>query len=558
MAVVPLLIFGATTQRWGVELVTVAGQVRLTQEAAAVARELARERTAAEERLRILARFAPQDSASLSSFVTDLQGDQIRFEYLEVMDSDGGLLSRVGAAPEAVWRCGANGRTSLARVEASAARDGLRWAAAYWMGDHLDGDGSRRVTVIDPEGTILYSYACEPDLPDLPPDAGRGANPVGAASIETGDGPVQLGYASAEGAPWIAIATDPAALAAPVQRLFQTYWWFVLALALITFVAFSLILKRVTLSIEDLTKAAEQVGAGELRPWLPPPGRDEVGRLTMAFSRMTDRLRTTLELADRNGRLAVMGQLSSYLAHEIRNPLSAVKMNLQRLQRWQSKGQISERFAEPIQVSLAEVDRLSDTVSNVLELGGAQSHPAELMSLHGLVTECGTLLENQFERVGVDLHLQLEAQGDSIVGRPGQLKGAIINLMLNALDAQPEGGSLRIRSALVPHGASDGGPVIRLSFLDDGPGVPPELRDRILEPFFTTKQLGSGIGLAVASRTVRASGGDLVLEQPTSLRQGAEFVVTLPLAPAGSDVEASVSRLPPWMEAPAATRQSSL
>ena len=357
-------------------------------------------------------------------------------------------------------------------------------------------------------------------------------------------------YAPVEGTPWTAVITTSASLRGPVGRIFRNYWWFVFGVGAATLLAFSLLMRRVTSSIEDLTRAADRVGQGELRPWLPPPGTDDVGRLTLAFSRMTDRLRAKLELADRNARLAVIGQLSGYLAHEIRNPLSAVKMNLQRLQRWERQGQLPEHCREPIDVSLKEVDRLSRTVSDVLQLGHAQDQASDVVSVHEVVTEAIQLLQNEFDRSNVEIRSELRAQSDRVRARAGQLKGAVINLMLNALEAQPGGGALRIRSALVPGDGGKRGPRLELRFRDDGPGVPSEIRDRILEPFFTTKQHGSGIGLAVASQGIRENGGELFLEEPARLHQGAEFVISFPLAALSSDVDSlpKVPQLAPWME----------
>lgn len=553
MAIVPLLVFAGATQRWGLEVVALATEVRVAREVAAVARALDQEEEAAEQTLRALAAFAPADGDALTPFVADATAvsEPRHFEYIQVLGPGGEVLSRAGAVPQDPARCDEGGWSSLARVEVPG--EGATWMGGYWVGRSIGRDLDKRITVVDGEGAIVFSTSCTSAPPTLPPGAGEGGTRAGSFTMEVDGTPTQVAFAGVEGRPWTAVVQANASFMDPVERMFRTYWWFVLVLAFITFLAFSLMLKRVTSSIEDLTRAAERVGEGELRPWLPPPGGDEVGRLTLAFSKMTDRLRETLEMVDRNSRLAVMGQLSSYLAHEIRNPLSAVKMNLQRLQRWQRQGELPDRCAVPIEVSLSEVDRLSRTVSNVLQLGRAQSQDPERVSLHRLVSECSALLENEFASKGVELRLDLQPGGDEVLVRSGQIKGAIINLMLNAIEAQPEGGALSIRSRLAPGGASGRDPHIRLHFRDEGPGVPAHVRDRILEPFFTTKQQGSGIGLAVASQGVRDNGGELFLAESTELGQGAEFVITLPLAPMGSDEgDLGGRKLPPWMEHEAA------
>lgn len=125
--------------------------------------------------------------------------------------------------------------------------------------------------------------------------------------------------------------------------------------------------------------------------------------------------------------------------------------------------------------------------------------------------------------------MDLDAEADLILARPGQVKSVILNLMLNALEAQPNGGFLNIRSELT-RSRRFGGPAVTVRFSDGGPGVSPDVRKRIFEPFFTTKSGGSGIGLAVADRAVRDNHGRLFLEAFPRSGSGAEFVMTFPLA----------------------------
>jgi signal transduction histidine kinase len=244
---------------------------------------------------------------------------------------------------------------------------------------------------------------------------------------------------------------------------------------------------------------------------------------------MLERIREMMSQVDQSGRLAVVGQLSAYFAHEIRNPLTSIKLNLQRLKRWTLQGRVPEFCLEPLEISLREVERLSASVSDVLQLSKAQDSPQTVLSLHDQVEEAVHLLIGRFMGQGVELRLDLDADADLVTARSGQVKSVILNLMVNALEAQPRGGFLEIRSELTRSPAVQG-PAVSLRFKDGGAGVPPELRDRIFEPFFTTKAGGSGIGLAVAARAVRDNGGRLSLETSPDAGSGAEFVMVLPLA----------------------------
>jgi nitrogen-specific signal transduction histidine kinase len=153
------------------------------------------------------------------------------------------------------------------------------------------------------------------------------------------------------------------------------------------------------------------------------------------------------------------------------------------------------------------------------------------------------------------LKLDLDAEADRVLARVGQVKSVILNLMVNSLEAQPDGGWLEIHSELA-RGSDLGSPLVAVHFKDNGGGIPSEIRDRVFEPFFTTKAGGSGIGLAMASQAVQDCGGSLYLEPSLSAESGAEFVVALPLAAVEAAVTMDVAQdLESWSGVPARWRQ---
>jgi signal transduction histidine kinase len=465
---------------------------------------------------------------------------------LRLEDRQGALLAQIGEPPATSFRCsgGVGSRiTEMVRAVPSS-RGAVSASFAFWSSSLIDRarlPGDHSVMVVDrSDGTVVYSDRCDVLRAgsSILPDA------AGAPALAAGDRMREFQFRSGgerhfgvfldvSDLPWRVVATtSPTAVLAPLGQLHISYWAFVLVLALSTVLAFSMLLGRVTRSLRDLTRAAEEIGKGELDPWLPVPGGGEVGQLTEAFSRMLERIRQMMAQVNQNGRLAVVGQMSAYLAHEIRNPLSSIKLNLQRLQRWTRSRQLPEFCAEPIEISLKEVNRLAAAVSGVLQLSRNNDRPRELLSLHSLTQEAVELLSEKARRHNVDLRLRLDAEADRIRARPGQVKSVVVNLMVNAMEAQPEGGFLTVESKLVK-GREGEGPLVALRFRDGGSGVPKEIRERIFEPFFTTKEAGSGIGLAVALQGVLENGGRLLLEETPESRAGAEFVMAFPLASAG-------------------------
>jgi signal transduction histidine kinase len=153
------------------------------------------------------------------------------------------------------------------------------------------------------------------------------------------------------------------------------------------------------------------------------------------------------------------------------------------------------------------------------------------------------LLGMQLNRNGIELEIRREAFADRVMASSEQLKGVLINLFLNAADAMPRGGVLRIwthNDAVLADR-----PGIKLHLADNGAGISPELRDRIFDPFFTTKRDGSGIGLPLALHTLRLYGGDLVYEKRSEIEPGTEFIVSLPLMEFSEDLAPISSPAPP-------------
>lgn len=469
--------------------------------------------------------------------------------FLQVSDPSGLTRTLRGSVPEKRIRRSDRGDSRL--LEFTAALPGHGEAGSlrvgYWASDLLPrGGGSSLISLVlldARDGEIVFGDGSSAlsagetveSYPGLTSAVTAQGNPSGVFRFRDADGARLGAYFRTSDERWALVASSSSRTAlASLNRLVTAYWAFVLALAVITAFAFSFLLGHFTKSLTDLAQAAERIGAGELDQWLPLPSSGEVGKLTLAFNRMLERFKEMMNQVDQSGRLAVVGQLSAYLAHEIRNPLSSIKMNLQRLERWTHLGRLPESCLEPLEISLREVERLTASVSDVLQLSRAQDAPPVTFSLHDQVDESAQLLLPKFTARGVELRLDLDAEADLVRARPGQVKSAILNLMLNALEAQPDGGFLEIRSELTMSRVF-GGPSVTVRFGDGGPGIPEAVRNRIFQPFFTTKNGGSGIGLAMADRAVRESGGRLFLEAFPRVGSGAEFVMTLPLAAVGAD-----------------------
>lgn len=253
--------------------------------------------------------------------------------------------------------------------------------------------------------------------------------------------------------------------------------------------------------LERLAAKARAVGGGGLAY---EGGGPEMAQLVEALNRMA----ATLREAER---LATMGRMSAGVAHEIKNPLAAMKMTVQMLREERAGGE-----REPLDLLLREIDRL-DLVATELSASGRPlaKQPVEL---DRAVVDVLDLLAPQMKHLGVTVERRILPTGPVRVD-PDRFKRAAMNLVLNGAQSMPSGGPLTVELAT-------SGDRVRFSVRDAGPGIPPELRDRIFEPFVTTKTDGVGLGLALTRRIVEDHGGRIGFDASD---RGSTFWIELPV-----------------------------
>lgn len=347
----------------------------------------------------------------------------------------------------------------------------------------------------------------------------------GSFRYRAGDDMRVASYASLASLPWTVVMSGAVSeFAAPFEQVGRSTMLLFIIVAFLATLAFSVLLRRTTRSLEALTGAASQVGQGNFAPSLPPPGADEVGRLSAAFSGMVTRIRDMMEEVRVSRQLAVLGEFAAQLSHEVRNPLTSIKLNLQKIERTQREGAPAEAMARPLEIALREVDRLDGVVRGVLHLARMDGGERRPVSLHVLVSEAVELVGDQARAQRVAITTNLAAPRDVVTVDATRIKGALLNLLINGLEAMPAGGNLAIAST----GNDES---IRLVVSDTGPGIAADQRTAIFRPFATTKPGGTGLGLPLARRALEEHGGTIVADENAGAR-GARIVLTLPVLPA--------------------------
>lgn len=243
------------------------------------------------------------------------------------------------------------------------------------------------------------------------------------------------------------------------------------------------------------------------------------------YRQQRDRLRKL----HRTERLAAAGQLAASLAHEIRNPLTAIRSTVQYLL-GEFDGDSSKRLL--IEGVIAEVDRIDRTVDGLLHLTRRAEFRPETVVVGQLIEEAILLIGTQARRQSVEIVRFDAAPELSVTGDASQLNQLFLNLMLNSLQAMPNGGRLDIRIQRSPRpesGRKDGGrECAQVLITDAGCGISAEDLERVFDPFFTTKRGGTGLGLSISQAIVRQHGGEMEIRSREG--EGTTVAIDLPLA----------------------------
>ncbi len=267
------------------------------------------------------------------------------------------------------------------------------------------------------------------------------------------------------------------------------------------------------------------VGGGATYAWLrrgaaePQPERPEAA---------------VAESEDSTDQLTELATLTGGLAHEIRNPLSTLKVNLQLLgEDWREAAEdedtdLRRRSIHKIQSLRTEVDRLQEILDDFLHYIGRQELHRAPVDLNDLVDDLLVFFRPQAESKSVRIRASLDPQPLICDVDRGKLKQAVLNLLVNAQQAMPEGGDLIVRTAAQEDGMA------RIEVADTGPGIREEDKEKIFLPYFSTKGEGTGLGLPTTRRIVRGHGGTIDLH--TEPNNGTSFTIRLPLS---SDVPRS-------------------
>ena len=277
---------------------------------------------------------------------------------------------------------------------------------------------------------------------------------------------------------------------------------------------------RITRPVEALAAGARAVAAGDWNTKVEVRSRDEIGALAAAFNQMTRQLLEQRDRLVQAERVAAWRELARRLAHELKNPLFPLQITVENLQRAREAhpGQFDEVFRESTATLLAELAKLRGIIGRFSDFAKMPRPQLGTVDLNHLVRESVKLFEAQMQAAGVTLRLDLAADLRAIQADPSLLGRVLQNLVLNAIDAMPAGGSLTIRTQ--PQETA-----VRIEVEDTGQGLTQEECDRLFTPYYTTKTHGTGLGLAIVQSVVSDHGGKIGVRSEPG--KGTAFVIEL-------------------------------
>jgi signal transduction histidine kinase len=299
----------------------------------------------------------------------------------------------------------------------------------------------------------------------------------------------------------------------------------VVILALIlTIAGVSILSYNLLRPVRRLVEATDRLARGELDSEIPVRSGDELGELTQSFNRMVRNLERTRDELVRSEKLISLGRLSAGVAHEIRNPLNAMKGAIVHLRRRRAGDELIDEFTSLV---LEEIDRLNRFVTDFLYFA-RQSPPRPVPTdLNRLVRSTRSLFDEQAREKGIMFHSNLDPDLPPAPVDPYQMEQVLVNVIVNALEAMPHGGGVTVSTSVLHTGEADDRRWVRIAIHDSGEGIPDEAAKSVFDPFFTTKESGTGLGLPISLGIVESHGGVFRIESRDG--QGATVFIELPL-----------------------------
>ncbi len=338
-----------------------------------------------------------------------------------------------------------------------------------------------------------------------------------------------LAYAPVPRLKWGIVVEQPISEAFTLARQMEkrVVFFVILAALIATFLGI-LAARQLSKPLLALVQGAREYARGNLDHRISIKQRDELAELAHEFNSMASSLRENQKELQRMERLAALSRFAALVSHEIRNPLNSMNINMQILKRLINKEDVTpDRKIKYLNVISAEITRINDLITNFLTI----SRPPQLTliktDIHQVLEEVVLLQEGRAVATGIEIHREYAPHPIMGMFDHNQLKQVFHNIIINAMEAMPHGGTLTIRTEKFYRNVPPEKPFVRITFTDTGVGIPSEILHEIFEFYYTTKRTGTGIGLAIAKQIIEGHQGFIYITSESG--QGTTVYIELPL-----------------------------
>ncbi len=319
-----------------------------------------------------------------------------------------------------------------------------------------------------------------------------------------------------------------------IQQTRMLLLGFGLGAFLLTLLATNIMARKLTRPIKNLVEGTRRLSRGDFSYRIPVVSSNEIGDLTRSFNEMAEELaraREKMEEANRRlvqaEKLASIGRLSATIAHEIRNPLTSVKLNIQKLAELSNLGETEK---EHLEIARAGIEQIEKFIKDLLSYTRVSTLQKDYFSLEEIMEESIKMLQGSLKEKEIRVKKFYKAGLPPAYVDADRLRQVFLNVLRNAYEAVDHGGEIEVSVEL---NRQDDRCCFEIRISDDGCGIPEKDWENIFEPFFTTKSSGAGLGLANARRIIEQHGGSIRVipkEGP-----GSCFLITLPLEEIGQE-----------------------
>jgi len=308
------------------------------------------------------------------------------------------------------------------------------------------------------------------------------------------------------------------------------------------------IAKTIVHPIKKLSDAAAVIAKGNFEQQLKVNRQDEIGRLTVAFNQMAQQLRsyyaklenrvtTTREELEkvsddlekskealvRSEKLVALGEVSAGVAHEIRTPLTSIKLFIQSLE---IVFPLDDETLEDFSIIKSEINKMEEIINRFLDFARPAFPKFESVNVNQLLSDAISLLKNRIKDENIVIETEYDETLPPIAGDGKQLGQVFLNMLLNSIEAMPDSGRITVATNIISV-SGEGKKLLKITIADTGCGISPALRRYIFDPFVTTKDTGTGMGLAIAFTVIEQHGG--LIEVESEAGEGATFMIYLHL-----------------------------